>query len=142
LSHPAPRIVFYPYRYNSGGLPHLIEGDNVIENDQAEFLDMTTGIMNLPTFATVNNAYTSFLASNANTLPYQHQAADWAQQRALQGNQLAFDQASQNIGLTRQMTEMGVGAATARTDLANTTGGYRALQGAAGSLLGGVGGGP
>lgn len=140
LAPPAPRIVVYPYRYNNGGVEDW-NRNGVVFNDSSEFLDMVTGIFNLPTFSTVNNSYMSFMASNANSIAYQHSQADWSQQRALAGNQVAYDQASQNIGLTRQMTELGIGAASARTDLANTTGGYRALQGAAGGLIGGLGGG-
>src|SRR5699024_390877 len=61
LAPPAPRIVVYPYRYNNGGVEDW-NRNGVVFNDSSEFLDMVTGIFNLPTFSTVNNSYMSFMA--------------------------------------------------------------------------------
>lgn len=138
LSQPAPRVVFYPFAYNSGGLEIERDSDNVIVNDNAEFLDMTTGIFNLPTFSLVNNSYMSFMANNANTIPYQQQSADWSQQRALTGNTVSEGQASQSMDMSKQLTQLGISGMAAQTDLSNTSGGYRAIQQGVGGILGGA----
>jgi len=139
LSLPDPRIVVYPYLYNNGGWQDPVysaSGDLITDN--AEFLDMVTGIFNLPTFSVVNNSYMSYLASNKNSIAYQHDSADWSQQRALAGNALGFNQAGAGMSLSQNLTEQGVMAQTAGTALANQTATYQALQGGAGSLIGGA----
>lgn len=142
IAPPNPRAVMYPLYYNASGYTKpVIDEDGQVINDHAEFLDSTTGIFNMPTFSMVNNSYMSYMASNAHSIAYQHSQADWAQQRALTGNQVEFNQASQNMALQNQLNNMNVGAMRARTELANTTGGYRAITGAVGSVAGGIMGG-
>lgn len=154
LTAPSPRVAIYPEHYNAitGTTVHVeaAAGETVgtdpdpINNlaaDGAEFLDMVMGIMNLPTFSLVNNSYISYLASNANSIPYQRQAADWSQQKALQGSQLAFEQAGSSIGLGQAQTALTNRTMAAQTGLANTVAGQRAIVGGINSVIGGIGGG-
>jgi len=143
LALPDPRVVVYPYRYNSTNpQPDELDVNGDVLNDQSEFLDMATGIYNLPTFSVVNNSYMNYLASNANGIAYQHSSADWSQQRALAGNALGFEQSTAGMQLSQSLTGMSVNAMNASTALANQT---AALQGltsvgktaAGGAILGG-----
>jgi hypothetical protein len=136
---PSPRLAFYPYRYNAGAVAATTDANGVI-NDGGEFLDMATGIFDFPTFSLVNNGYLSYMAANRNGIAYQHSSADWAQQRALAGNQVSADQASGAINTSRGITGMGINAASQQTSLANETGTYRAMMSAGQSALGGVAG--
>lgn len=142
LALPNPRLTIYPLHYNgySTNTPEYQNGEIYSDND--EFLDMVTGIFDFPTFSIVNNGYMSFMASNARTLPYQQQSAEWSQQRALGGNQLSFDQSSAAMSLSQDLTGQGINAATQTTALNNATAGARAIQSGANALIGGVGGGP
>lgn len=141
LPHLVPgsaKIVFYPEGYNRrAGATGLSDGMG-IKNDGGEFLDHATAISNFPTFSLVNNAYISFMASNRNSIAFQHQSADWSQQRALTGNQLSFDQASAGMDLTNELNRLNVNAATQSTNLSNQTAGFQALQGAGNSLVNGI----
>lgn len=141
---PNPRIVFYPYRYNAGGVP-AVSDDQGVFNDGGEFLDLTTSINNLPTFSVVNNSYLGYLASNAHSIQYQHSSADWSQQRTLTGAQLAYDQSSAAMGLANQLTEMGVANSQSQVGIQNRFGVQRAVVGgvaqiAQGAATGGVAG--
>lgn len=134
---PNPRVAFYPYRYNaSTSVPASTDAYGVL-NDGAEFLDMQTGILNFPSFSVVNNGYMQFLASNANSIAYQHSSADWSQTRALQGNATSYDQASAGIGLSSDLNAISTGAATAQNQLANDTARSRAMLSAGNSMVNG-----
>ena len=137
----AARIMFVPVGYNRA--PGVVSeyDDYGLLNDNGDFLDFATGIMNLPTFSTVNNSFAAFMASNKNSIAFQHQSADWSQQRANMGNSLSFDQASAGMNLTSELNRLNVNAATQSTNLANQTAGFSALQGAGNAVIGGIGGG-
>ena len=135
---PNPRIMFFPLGYNDFG-----NGQYGIEG---EYLDFATGITNLPQVPVVNNGYLSYMASNARSIEFQHQNADWSQQRALAGNNAAFDIATGQIGTNAQLNRQSVNAANESMLLANETalyqGGIRAAQGAVGGMAqGALGGG-
>lgn len=112
---PASRVTFSPRNYNKG------HGQGSGIDDGAEFLDMQTGFYNFPTFSVVNNGYALTLASQANSIAYQYQSADWSQQRTATGNQLSFDQSSMSITTNSQLTEQANQQARAMTNLQNTT---------------------
>lgn len=137
FAQPGPRIMFYPFRYNAGPNYQVLEDANGIMNDGGEFLDMATGIFNFPTFSLTNNGYMSFMGANAAGINYQHQSADWSQSRALAGNQLGFNQASAGIGLSQDLTNIGIDASRQSTTLGQQTaimqGGLSALNGALGA---------
>lgn len=134
IMQPNPRLVVYPYRYNASGHMGAVTRGGEVFHDRGEFLDMATGIFDFPTFSITNNAYISFMASNRNSINYQHQQADWSQTRALTGNELGFNQSSRQMSLQNQLNAQNVSAMGARTDLANTTGGYRALTSGAAAV--------
>lgn len=141
LAPPSPRVAFYPVNINR------LEGDTTTTHptdpggDNAEFLDLVTGIMNLPTFSLVNNSYIMSVASQANSLPYQRASADWSQQKALTGAQTAYEQSGGAIGAQNAQTGLQNQTMRAQTDLANTVAGQRAIVGGINSVIGGIGGG-
>lgn len=141
LAPPAPRIAFYPENYNDFEGNSSTSGPTVPGGDQAEFLDMVTGIMNLPTFSIVNNGYLAYLAQNANSIPYQRQSADWSQQKALSGAETSFDQAGRQIGLQSSQTALQNRTNTAQTNLANDVAMQRGLITGVNQAIGGIGGG-
>lgn len=141
LTVPSPRVAIYPENYNSITGNTETVGPDRPGGDGAEFLDMVTGIMNLPTFSIVNNGYISFLAANANGIAYQHSAADWSQQKALTGAQTSFDQAGRSMGLAYSQAAQANKTNAAQTALANQTALYQGAQSAANSAIGGIGGG-
>lgn len=135
FAQPGQRLVFYPYRYNAV-LGNTVESDaSGIVNDQGEFLDMATGIFNFPTFSTVNNSYIGFMASNSNNIAYQYSSADWSQQRAQTGNQLAYNQAGAGMDLSNDLSQQGINAQQRQSNLANST---AAMSGMAQAISGGV----
>lgn len=142
VAQPNPRIAFMPKGYNAQGTSGLVF-------EQGEFLDFATYIMNFPTLAILNNSAIGYLASNANSLAYQHSSADWSQQRALTGNQTSYDQSTgaintatdQNtIGRTADAnsTQLGMDNSTAHALVNSVAGPLNGLQ--SGSPLGIIGG--
>lgn len=125
LSQPAPRIMFYPYRYNAAnnidGSPVVapeFDGSGVV-NDGGEFMDMSTGIYNMPTFSIPNNSYIGFMASSINSRSFQEQSADWSQQKALMGAETSFGQASQGMNLANDLSAQGINAARTQSQITN-----------------------
>ncbi|AYQ99927.1 tail protein [Arthrobacter phage Mendel] len=143
LAPPAARIMFAPYRYNAAGafdptFADAFDSDGVFHDD-GEFLDMACGIMNLPTFSLVNNGYMMFAASNAHGIAFQHSAADWAQQRALAGNDVQYGQAQQGINTSMNVNRVGVSAAQQSTSIANDAqAAHMMLNGIAGTAKGAI----
>lgn len=139
---PGARIMFAPHRYNAGkNAPAATYDSHGLVNDGGEFLDMCTGIFNFPTFSVVNNSYMGFLAANKNSLAFQHQSADWSQQKALAGNELSYDQASAGIDLSKNLLSQQMNAQAQSTNLANQASMARAIQGGINSI-GALGNGP
>ena len=127
---PNPRIVFYPKGYNAAA------GD--ADNQSGEFLNMATGIFDLPTFSLVNNGYLGYMASNRNAIAFQHTSADWSQQRALKGADTAFNQArvSANTGL--DLAQQSIDAQMAQMRLSNDILNYRGIQKAGNAVVDGL----
>lgn len=142
LAPPAQRLAFYPFRYNAGASSPVDEDENGVNNDGGEFLDMQTGITNFPTFSTLNNSYAGYLAANSNSIAYQHDSANWSQNRASAGNELARTQAGMNISAGQDLTSIGINAAQQQTALQNQTMAKSAMLGAGSSIVGGIAGGP
>lgn len=138
FAEPGARLAFYPFRYNAASSSPVETDRFGVVNDGGEFLDMATGIFNFPTFSTLNNSYVSFMASNANSIAFQHSSADWSQQRAQTGNQLAYNQASAGMGLSNDLSQQGINAQQRQANLANSTAAFRgaatAFNGVAGAL--------
>lgn len=138
---PGPRLAFIPWRYNaSPGYADDAWDELSTDHDHAEFLDMATGITNFPTFSVVNDQYRNYLASNANSIAYQYNQADWGQQRALTSNQLGYNQSSAQMDLQNALTAIGIDAANQSLMVQNTAAWQRGALGAAGDVLGIAGG--
>ena len=142
---PSPRLAFVPYRYNAAGEYDPTWADMIDENgdfhDAGEFLDISTGIYNFPTFSLVNNAYISFMASNTNSIAYQHQSAEWTQQRALAGAVNQYNQAGSGIDTSQKVNQIGITAAQQQMTLANDTAASNAVMNGVGSVIGAASGG-
>lgn len=118
FAQPAPRLAMVPYRYNAAGAAAESDAYGVV-NDGGEWVNTATGVFNFPTFALVNNGYIAFMASNTHGIAFQHQSADWAQQRALAGNQTSYDQASAGINAANAQAAGLQDTATAQSQIAN-----------------------
>jgi len=120
LVPPGARIMYVPKFYNKAANAPAEQTDSYgTWNDGGEYLDMATGIFNFPTFSLVNNGFMSFLASNKNSLAYQHSSADWSNTKTQQGIATSYDQASAGIGLSQDLNRQGMNAATQQANLAN-----------------------
>lgn len=139
LVPPGQRIAFMPYRYNADD--STAGSANLGNDDGAEYLDFATVMSNFPTLPLVNNMALQFMAANRNGLAFSFQNADWGQQRALAGNELGYNQATQSMNLANQLT----GISQANTQNQANTQALAAAQhaaiGAAGSAVGGALGG-
>jgi len=149
LAPPGPRIVVYPLKYNGKrydtdalALADVHDDNQPMLNDRSEFMDFMTGIFDLPMFSIVNNSYLSYLASNRNSIAYQHSSADWSQSRAMTGVQLGYNQATNQMNTNMEQSfnnnqAMQAGA-NLQGNLAMARGGINAITGAAGGLTAGL----
>jgi hypothetical protein len=80
----------------------------------------------------------NYLAANEHSLGWQNQAANWSQQRALNTNQVAFDQASSGMNLANQVTGIGMNANTAQTAIRNNQITGQAVVSASKDILSGL----
>ena len=109
---PGPRIVVW--------LRDYLSEDNTTGNPLSNsFLDGSLFFTNFPMFSIPNNSGLNALASQAHSIAFAYQSADWSQQKALQGNQVAYDQASYAIGTARQSMVASNTARGAQTALSN-----------------------
>lgn len=147
---PDQRMSFSPYRYNAApasapndmyvGSP--ASGSPALGDDGGDYIDIATYIANFPSLMIVNNAGIAYLAANAHGIAFQHQSADWSQQRALKSNQVSYDQATGAIGTSKELTGIGVGADYAQQSIQqNLMAASMGLAGA-GNVGGSMSGGP
>lgn len=151
LVPPAQRIDFMPMFYNSKITsvsdmddlwPDPMEGfEDMVWDDEGEWLDFMTQIANFPTMSIVNNGAISYLASNQHGIAFSHSSADWTQQRALGTAQGQYDIATGAIETMRNLTELGNIGAVAQTGIQNKSLGDQAWIRALGAVGGGAGGG-
>ena len=109
---PSPRVVCWVKDYLKDGPAQKGALDG-------SYLDCSIYFTNFPTFSITNNAGIAALASQAHSIAFSRQSAEWGQQKALAGNQLAYDQASQAMATSTTTTNLGNAARTAQTDLSN-----------------------
>lgn len=132
---PSPRIMFTVNSYNDGG-----QGDGT-SNLFSEHFDMMTGFTDFPTFALTNNSYLNYMASNKNSIAYQHRSAEWSQQKALRGASTAYAQAAASRQQASDATNMQNSFEDQRTNYnaqnALISGGVHTFAGAAGQALSG-----
>lgn len=112
---PAPRVM---YTVDSLG---QFAAPTSTYNGWSEHLDSTTGVTNFPTTSVVNNSYLNYMASNAHSIAYQHDSADWSQQKALTAASNSYNMATTAISASNAGTNIQVGAANAQTALSNQT---------------------
>lgn len=125
LIPPNQRISFHPYKYNAltGSNTDPLHdtvapgNPNVGGDDNGEYIDFATMIANFPTMAIVNNGAISYMASNANSIAFARQSADWSQTRALRSNEVAYDQATSGMNLANDLTGIGIRTDAAQTNL-------------------------
>lgn len=125
LSLPGPKIIMFPLGYNARSYtkPALSQGKlSFYDQVDGDFLDTQTGIYNLPTLSILNNNYLAYMSSNAHSIAFQHSSADWSQQKALTGNNLAFDQSSAGIALNSEMNRIGNGEAAGQATIGMAAG--------------------
>lgn len=157
---PSQRLAAIPLNYNGrNATPDVPEGSvpaGATWYKDGDYLDMAVFLSNFPTIPIVNNGQIMYLASNARSIASQYSSNDWAQQRALQGNQVAFDQASAGIGAGRDLANNAISADQAQTAIQQNLASQQALlnlfggtasgagmgafAGPAGAIAGGVGG--
>lgn len=133
VAPPSPRIAFVPLGYNAPS--------GKMDATDGEWLNVQTGLFDLPTFSVVNNGYLTYMAANRNAIAYQHSSADWSQQRALTGADLAASQATMGMNNASAQTSIANKQALAEMHNANATLGWRSLQGGANAAMNGAGSG-
>jgi hypothetical protein len=148
---PGQRVVVSPIRYNARPDSVLEEkfgrgADDqplyTILDDGGEYLDMTTQVSSFPTFPIVNNGSIGYLQSNANSIRYQHESADWSQERAKAGSTTAFGQAGQAMEATSKQGDISRMSDAVSTNIGIDQAWNSAGIGAIGTLAGSATGGP
>lgn len=139
LAQPSPRVMITPMYYNKYGDAENPGG----VNDGGEFLDISTGIYDFPTFSVVNNGYMSFMASNRHSIQHQHSQADWSQQKALRSADTSYDQATMGIDASNNQSANQIHQMTGSTAIQNSSGVARAgVSGLTSLGMGAMGGTP
>lgn len=139
LAQPSPRVVITPLFYNKYQSSEVPDG----LNDGGEFLDISTGIYDFPTFSVVNNGYMSFMASNRHSIQHQHSQADWSQQKALRGADTSYDQATMGIDAANNQSANQIHQMTGSNAIHNSSGAARAgVSGLTSLGMGAMGGTP
>ena len=99
---PSPRLWLMPRDYNGG------EGFNI-----------TVGIDDLPRLLGVTNSAQTWLASNANSIRYQQQSAEWSQNKTMMGINNAYAQANESASLQSRSTARSNALSSNMTALSN-----------------------
>ena len=99
---PTPRAAFYVRSLHGGD-----NGGDTMREECGEMLNSTIGVVDYPSLAVVNNAGQIYLASNAHSIDYQRQTADWSQQKTSMGINNAYAQAQLSAGYAEQQTGLG-----------------------------------
>ena len=139
LSPPSPRMAILPLAYNTTTGREVRDGAGNITNDNGEFFNVAAFISNFPQFSILNNGYLTTMAAQAHGIAQEYRNADWSQNRTMTGNQLSYDQNTAGMSLANNLNQMQVSAAYQTTNLANQTQGFRSIQSAANSIIGGIG---
>jgi hypothetical protein len=127
---PAPRTVIYPQSYNGNA--------GQTDDDGGEFLDAATGMFDFPTFSVVNNGAMSMMAANAHRIQYGYTNADWSQQKALRGNQVAYGQAGQRLNQLGADTSVNMRQIQSQRNMANMVSTMHMGQGIINGVVGGL----
>ena len=139
---PNPRVLFYAKNY--GGVDVGVWGDEDkgfhqfdINAYETGFTFDGAGMMSaLPQTSIVNNSYMAFMASNANSIAFQYQNAEWSNQRVLAGADMSFNQNVAGINANSSQNRNAMNVNNRQTTLANNVAQSRALQGVMNAGLG------
>lgn len=148
---PDFRIAFTPRSYNARAGAAQETGTNdtdgmnmsrpVLYDDGGDGMDVSTFLDNFPKFMIVNDSAVMYLAQNASQIAWGYENADWAQQRALAGNQTAYDNATIGMGLANDINYIGRRADFDQTVQGNKTALMQSLLGGAQGVIQGAAGG-
>jgi len=108
---PYQKIAFFPAHYgeavgDSGygkagyytmDYTHGQYSEKTHEVNYGYWLDAAIWFQDFPQMSIVNDEYVNYLASTTNRRQFSYNAAGWAQQKSLAGNQLTYDQAQQQL---------------------------------------------
>jgi hypothetical protein len=108
ITPPNPRFMFTIEGYLSGA---GLDNDN-----DSEYMDMMLGITAPPTMTITNNAGALALASQAHSIQYSFQSADWSQHKAMMGAENAQRNANAGIALANDTTQMTADYNTRKVD--------------------------
>lgn len=125
---PNQRYAAVPLNYN-GRSSTKNDGQYYEWNKDGDYLDMALFLSNFPTIPIVNNGQIMYLASNARSIAAQYSSNDWAQQRALTGNQVSYDNATTGINAGTDMANNAIAGDTAGTAAQNEFAAQQALLG-------------
>lgn len=146
---PDQRIVMWPTGYNSAAGSDVVTTQSVngagssisATINSGEALDMAVSLTNFPQMSTVNNMYTSYLASTANTRKFQQGNASWAQQKSLAAAGNALNLADVSMS-TQQLNQDIANQLTLRnaqiSQEQNTWSGIKGIAGGAASGIGAI----
>ena len=84
---------FYTMDYTEGQYT-----EKTHEVNYGYWIDTAIWFQDFPQMSIVNDEYVNYLASTTNRRQFSYNAAGWAQQKSLAGNQLSYDQAQQQLG--------------------------------------------
>ena len=150
VTPPGSRVIWTPQNYNNQFANSAGSHPDPVWSD---WLNQQTGIYNWPTFMMANDGARLAYANQARTIAWEYNSADWSQQKALAGNQLGYDQASNSIAMMgeqnnvavnarNQSNAIGVSLANQRNAIGNTSAiGHTALNGIGGIIGGAASGG-
>lgn len=130
---PDQRIVYMAWSYNASNTAPLPPAGELSIDDYGDFLDTSTMIGDFPQVPAVNNMAINFLAANKNGIAFQYSNADWSQQRALQSNQVAYDQATSGNQLSQQLAQNTIAQNNQGNSIYQQ---YQAWRGAANTIQG------
>lgn len=111
---------FYPVGYNEAGaqtIEHPLSGDDGLPIDGGEMLNVSFGVSNMPTFATVNNGAQLALANSAYTRAYAQQSAEWTYAKAQMGLTQAGELTRLSQGQTATLNALNRGQRNANAAL-------------------------
>lgn len=140
LNPGSGRVTFVPTGYNKALGANQFSDQYGLLDDGGEWVDFATSIANFPTFSTVNNSYSAYMAANRNSIAFQQSSAMWDQNKALAGAATAANNSLSQMTYTADMNNADIRRLNTGKDIATETNMFNSMAGVAGSLSpGGMG---
>lgn len=140
---PNQRLAAVPLNYNgrnkTNNLPWWEKERDGFSGYDGDFLDMALFLSSFPTIPIVNNGQILALANSARSIAQQYKSNDWSQQKALQGNQVAYDQASMGINAGVDLANNSMNLDSQSTAIAQNLASQQALLNLFGGTASGAG---